>query len=326
MNRRAFITGLGALLALPLGAEAQSSKVSRIGFLSGQTPAGEAVILEALRQGLHEHGYVEGQNVVIEVRYAEAKVDRLPQLARELVGLKVNLLVVAGNLSALAARAATTEIPVVFWAVGDPVGQGFAASLGRPGGNMTGFMDYRAELTAKRLALLKEALPKVRRIAVLFNEASPANNASAFKEAETAARALSLGLRFLSVRDPSEFEGAVDMAKRDNADAVYLVPDPLFRSHRVRLAEAALRSRLPWVGWAKEFAGDGALLAYGIDFRDVARRTAGYAARILNGEKPGNLPIQQPANIELVVNLKTAKTLGLTIPPSLLLRADQVIE
>ena len=198
--------------------------------------------------------------------------------------------------------------------------------MARPGGNMTGFMDYRAELTGKRLALLKEVLPAVRRIAILSNEASPANNTTALKDAENAARSLGLELIVQSVRDPSDFQTAIEKVKRANAEAIYLIPDPLFRSNRARLAEAAQRSRLAWMGWAKEFAEDGALIAYGIDFTEVARQTAGYVARVLQGEKPGNLPIQQPAKIQLVINLKVANVLGLTIPKSLLEQVDYVIE
>jgi putative ABC transport system substrate-binding protein len=328
MSRRDFVVLLCVTaLALPQIARSQlvQPKVARIGFLSGQTVAGEAATLEALRQGLREQGYIDGQNIAIEIRYAEANVQRLPSLAQDLTKLKVDVLVAAGNLSAMAAKAATADIPIVFWAVADPVGQGFAASIARPGGNMTGFMDYRAALTTKRLELLKEALPRARRVAVLTNAASPANNISALKEAESATRDLGLRLSVLAVGKPEEFENAFQAAVNDHADAVYVIPDPLFRSNRARLTAAAMRTRIPWMGWAKEFAEDGALLSYGVNFPDVSRQTARYVAKILKGARPGDLPIEQPSKIELVINLGVAKALGIKVSPSFVIRADYLI-
>jgi putative ABC transport system substrate-binding protein len=324
---RRVVTVVFALLAAPLAADAQpSAKVPRIGYLSPNASGFSVPFQEALRQGLREHGYVDGQNIRIESRNANGNVGQLPELAKELVRLKVDVIVAAGQ-SIRAAKAATTEIPIVFaGGVGDPVRDGVVASLARPGGNVTGFTNFSLELMGKRLALLKEVLPQSRRIAVLSNQLNAAMNTSQFKELDGAARAMSLELRVLHVQGPEGFEDTLETAKRNGVDAVYLMPDPLFLTHRARVAEVALRSRLPLMGFAREQAEAGALLSYGVSIRDMFRRAGGYVARILRGERPGNLPIQQPTTLELVINERTVKVLALTIPPALLLRADQIIE
>ena len=329
MNRRAFLCGLTlGTLSRSLAAEAQeykAGKVARIGLLSQGSPTSGQHIREAFRQGLREVGYVDGQNIVIEYRYAEGKAERLPDLAAELLRLKVDVIVAGGTLAPLAAKHATGTIPIVMSAAGDPVGTGLVPSLAKPGGNVTGLSNFSADLTAKRLQLLKEILPGVSRVAVLWNGANPIA-ALLMRETEAAARTLGLQVQSLEVRGPDDFENALPAAIRGGAGALIVVEDPLTFQYRMRIADFAARNRLPAIDGYREYAEAGALMAYGANLADLYRRAATYVDKILKGAKPADLPVEQPTKFELVINIKTAKALGLTIPPSLLLRADQVIE
>jgi putative ABC transport system substrate-binding protein len=328
MERRAFIGTLACgLLAAPLAAGAQPvGKVPRVGFLRVTTASDRPPLLDAFRQGLRELGWVEGQDIVIDYRYAEDRVDRLPGLAAELVGLKVDLIVSSGTQGVTAARNATETIPIVMIAVRDPVGTGLIASLVRPGGNVTGVSDSAGlEIVAKQLELLKETIPKIRRVAVLSNPAN-AHHLLAIREVNVAARSLGVQLQLLEARGPNEFDGAFAAMTRERVGALLVLADATFNSHRTRLADLAARSRLPAAyGW-REYVEAGGLMSYGPSLPDLFRRAATYVDKILKGAKPGDLPVEQPTKFELVINLKTAKTLGLTIPSSLLQRADQVIE
>jgi putative ABC transport system substrate-binding protein len=332
MHRRRFLlTSLAGCVAAPHGARAQPSpKVPRIGYLvigsleSPQTRMG----MDAFRQGLREHGYVEGQNITVEFRGADSKTERLPGLATELVHLKVDLIVAAGTPVARAVQQATTVIPIVAQAMGDPVGDQLVASLARPGGNITGSTFLGPELIPKRLALLKEALPKVSRVAALWHPGAfgEPTTKRMLNEAEAAAGTQGLRLQLVGVRGPDEFERAFSTMTSQRAEAVVVFPSPMFFNERQRLANLAAKYRLPSMYNAKEFVELGGLITYGASIIDLNRRAATYVDRILKGAKPGDLPVEQPTKFELVINLKTAKALGLTIPPSLLLRADQVIE
>ncbi len=311
---------LGILLA-PLAAEAQQAgKVNRIGFLRVGPPP--TTWIEGFRQGLRELGYLEGQNVTIEYGLARS-VAQLPDVAAELVRLKVDVLVASGTPSVLPARNATSTIPVVFVAAIDPVATGVAASLARPGGNVTGVTAMHADLTGKRLELLKELLPKLSRIAVLVRATSPAT-AQYVQEAELAARTLGAQLQVLAVRDPRDFEGAFSAAR--GAGALLQVDDAMFTAHRTQLAELALKNRLPTMYGFRDMVEAGGLMAYGPHYGDLYRRAATHVGKILKGARPADLPVEQPTRFELVINLKTAKALGLTIPQSILIRADHVIQ
>ena len=315
-----------AILEAPLGADAQQpAKVARIGHLGTADRVAAGHLLEAFRQGLRELGWVEGKNIAIEVRYAEGRYERLPDLAAELVRLKVDVIVAAGTQAALAAKQATSTIPIVMAAVGDPVATGLVASLARPGGNLTGPSLMLPELIGKQLELLKEVVPKVSRVAVLWNSANPLGPPQ-MREAEGAARALRVRLQLLDVRDPNDFDTAFAAMTKERAGALLVIPDVVFVTHRARVADLAAKSRLPAVYWTRELVEAGGLMAYGANIPDMYRRAATYVDKILKGTKPGDLPIEQPTRFELVINLKTAKALGLTIPQSLRLRADQVIQ
>ena len=327
IDRRAFIgTVAGALLAAPLAAEAQqATKVPRIGYL-GLNLATSPHLAEAFRQGLRDLGYVEGRNAVIEYREAEGTFERLPALAAELVSLKVDLIVAGAYQATLAAKNATKTIPIIMVAVADPVRIGLIASLVRPGGNITGLtLLAGTEIVGKHLELLKEAVPNLSRVAVLSNPANPMH-VIRLREVEVAGRSLRVQLQILKAQGPEEFASAFAAMTRERAGALYVVGDPMFVSHRRRLAELAAKSRLPAVYELKDHAEAGGLMVYGPSTLDMYRRAATYVDKILKGAKPGDLPIEQPTKFELVINLKTAKALGLTIPPSLLQRADQVIE
>ncbi len=312
------------MLAAPLGAGAQAAeRVSRIGYLSA---ASRSDLFEgAFRQGLRELGYVEGQTVTIEYRFAEGRVDRLPKLAAELVGLKVDLIVTAGMNAARAVREATKTTPIVMAAGGDPVAAGIVASLARPGGNVTGFSFMSPDLGGKRLELLKEAMPRVSRVAVLFN---PANVGSVLerKSTEDAAGALGARLQPLEVRRVDDLEGAFRAAAKKRAQALIAFRDALVEAHRGRILDLAARGRLPTMFEQRDFVEAGGLMSYGPNLPDLFRRAATYVDKILKGAKPADLPVEQPTRFELVINLKTAKALGLTIPQSILIRADQVIQ
>jgi putative ABC transport system substrate-binding protein len=311
-----------AVFAAPLAAPAQqpAGKTARIGFL-GDVPS---FLDEAFRQGLRELGYVEGQNIAIEHRAAEWKYERLPGLAAELVRLKVDVIVAASPPATEAAKQATRTIPIVFTVAGDPVAEGFVASLARPGGNLTGLATISPELVGKQLEI-KAVAPKVSRVAVLQNPDQP-SHASAVRQAEDAARALGVQLQVLKARTPSEIEAAFAAMSSQRAGGVLVLRDAVFRAQRAQIVALAAKSRLPAVYGLKEEAEAGGLVAYGASVPQNFRRAATYVDKILKGTKPADLPVEQPTKFELVINLKTAKALGLTIPPSLLSRADQVID
>ena len=328
MNRRTFLAGTGALLlAAPLGAEAQqAAKVPRIGWLVANL-AGKSHMTEAFLQGLRDLGYVAGRNVVIETRDAEGKLERLPALAAELVALKVDVIFAGGTAQALAAKEATTTIPIVFTAVIDAVADGLVTSLARPGGNVTGLSGLASELVGKWLELLKQAVPRISRVALLWHPGTLGERTEKdmLKGAEVAARTLGARLQSVEARGPDDFDTAFSDMKRARAGALTVWPSPMFNSQRQRLVDLAAKHRLPAVYPWREAADAGGLMAYGVDPADVFRRAATYVDKILKGAKPGDLPVEQPTKFELVINLKTAKALGLTIPPSLLGRADEVI-
>jgi putative tryptophan/tyrosine transport system substrate-binding protein len=328
-TRREFIGTLaGGLLTAPLAAEAQpAAKIGRIGYLSTNLAANPH-LQEAFLQGLRDLGYVEGRNVVIEYRDAEGKPERLPALAAELVALKVDVIVAPGNSLTRAAKQATRTLPIVFAAVSDPVASGLVTSLARPGGNVTGTSILSPELVGKRLELLKQAVPGVSRVAVLWlpGALGERTEKDMLKEADVAARALGVGLQFVEARVPADLDRAFSDMTRARAGALTVLPSLMFlREHR-RLVDLAAKHRLPAVYTVKEYVDAGGLMAYGSNVADLFRRAATYVDKILKGAKPGDLPVEQPTKFELIINLKTAKALGLAIPPSLLGRADQVIE
>ena len=327
MNRRLVLVVLlaSSLLAAPLVAKAQPAKVHRIGFLSVASSSPMAPRVDAFRQGLRELGYVEGQNITIEYRWAEGKGERLPGLAAELIRLKVGIMVVHGVVAAVAAREASTTIPIVCFACGDVVSTGLVASLARPGGNITGMTSIHPEVSGKRLELLKETVPGLTRVAVLFNPGNPVSGPE-LKETEAAARSLGLQLQSFAVKDPDGLESAFPSMSRARAGAVIVLSDAMFDGRRKHIADLAAGNRLPAISFSGEFAKSGGLMAYGADVIAMSRRAATYVDRILKGVKPADLPVEQPTRFELIVNLKTAKALGLTIPQSLLLRADHVIQ
>jgi putative ABC transport system substrate-binding protein len=313
------------ILAAPLAADAQPPvKVPRIGWLFTGDPA-RLPPLEGFRQGLRELGYVEGQNIVIELRAAEGRYERLPQLARELMSLKPDLVVAVATPSAIAARDATRTIPIVMVAVGDPVGTGLVSSLARPGGNITGVSLVNVEFSGKRLQLLKEALPKVSRVAILWNSLN-AMNASVLEQTQVAAAALGVTLLPLSVRAPEDLPSALAATNRERAGALIVVPDSMLLSHRRSIIDFAAKNCLPAMYNFIEETEDGGLMSYGASLYENYRRAAAYVDKILKGAKPGDLPVEQPTKLELVINLKTAKAIGLRIPQSLLIRADHVIQ
>ncbi|HKZ05669.1 MAG TPA: ABC transporter substrate-binding protein [Methylomirabilota bacterium] len=315
------------MLATPRAAQAQQAdKAPRIGWLSATSPADRPLLIDAFRQRLRELGWVEGQNIAIDYRYAEDRDDRLPDLAAELVRLKVDVIVSFGTQGVTAAKKATGTIPIVMIAVRDPVGTGLIASLARPGGNLTGVSGYAGlEIVAKQLELLKETVPKLRRVAVLSNPAN-AYHRLAIREANVAARSLGVQLQLLEARGPNEFDAAFAAMAKERAGGLLVLSDVMFNAHRTRLAELAARSRLPAAYAVRESVEAGGLMSYGPSFLDLHRRSAAYVDKILKGAKPADLPVEQPTQFELVINLKTAKALGLTMPPSLLRQADEVIE
>jgi putative ABC transport system substrate-binding protein len=315
------------LLAAPLAAEAQEAgKGPRVGFLGPRTRADAAPYLDAFLIGLREIGWVEGKNIFIEYRWAEGRPERLPDLAAELVRLKVDVTLAGPTSASVAAKNATETIPIVMIAVRDPVGTGLIASLVRPGGNVTGVSGYAGlEIVAKQLVLLKETVPKIRRVAILSNPAN-AYHQFAIREVNVAARSLGVQLQLLEARGPNDFDGAFAAMAKERVGALLVLSDAVLNSHRTRLADLAARSRLPAAYGVRESVEAGGLMSYGPSFLDLFRRAATYVDKILKGARPGDLPVEQPTKFELVINLKTAKALGLTIPPSLLQRADQVIE
>jgi len=312
-------------MAQTLAAEAQQAKnVPRIGFLSAASPAAVSGRVEAFRRGLRELDYVEGSNIVIEERYAEGRLDRMRELAAELVRLKVDVIVTAAPSSTRTVKEATSTIPIVMGGVGgDPMAEGFVATLARPGGNVTGLTAISDQLSEKQLELLKEIVPSLSRVSVLGT--SP-GHAPYYKRAELAARALHVQLEFLDVRVPKDIEIAFEKARKSRADAGLVLPSPVLESHRTQVAKLAAANHLPTIYPFPEFMKAGGLVSYGVNLTDLYRRAATYVAKILKGAKPADLPVEQPTKFELAINLKAAQALGVTIPPSLLLRADQVIQ
>ena len=327
MRRREFIGLLGgAAVTWPLAARAQQSgTVHRIGVLETTSAALNAVNLNAFRQGLREHGHVEGQNIVIEYRTADGRNERFQDLAVELVDLRVDVIVTRGTPAALAAKNAAGMIPVVMAASGDPLGTGLVASLARPGGNVTGLSAFVRELMAKRVELLKESVVGAARIAALLNLDNPAS-ALEWDEIAAAGRSLGIESRLLDVRKPEEIAPGFDSASDQRANALIVGLDTLTQSNLKLIVELAAMHRLPAFYPSREFVDAGGLIAYGVSYPDLYRRAATYVDKILKGAKPSDLPIQQPTKFELVINLKTAKALGLTVPEAFLLRADEVIE
>jgi len=326
MNHKAILFLLAAsfLICFHPAEAQQPTKIPRIGFLSPTFPSTNPARREAFRQGLRELGYVEGKNIVIEWRSAEGKADRLSALAAELVRLKVDVIVTAGPGSTRAAKEATPTIPIVMGLDNDPVGNGFVASLARPGGNITGLATLAPEIGGKRLELLKEIVPKLSRVAVLGTSTSP-GSAQQLKEVERAAGALGVKLQYLDVLDPKDIETAFRAASKGRAQAVLSLGGPPLYSHRTRVAELAAKNRLPAIYGTAEFAEDGGLMSYGVSVTDLDRRAATYVDKILKGAKPADLPVEQPKKFEFIINLKAAKKIGLTIPPNVLARADRVI-
>ncbi len=320
------IIALG-LFAAPFAAGAQQpAKVPRIGYLSPVTPTTDPPLVDAFRQGLRELGYLEGQNLAIEYRWAAGRPERLPDLATELVRLRVDVIVTGPQLAPHAAKNATTSIPIVFAVASNPVEEGLVASLARPGGNITGLaITAGPEIFGKHLELLKEAVPRISRVGILRN---PDNLAHPLilRQGEAAARALDVQLQILEARGPAEIDAAFATMTSQRAGGVLVLRDPVFYSHRARIAALAAKSRLPAVYGLREHAEAGGLMAYGANVGHLYRRAAAYVDKILKGAKPADLPVEQPTRFELVINLKTAKALGLTIPPSVLIRADQVIQ
>jgi len=325
MNRKAVICLLTAalLFTVPFVEAQKPAKIPRIGYLEGGSPATSLSVLEAFRQGLRELGYVEGQNIVIEDRWGEGRNDRLPELAAELVRLKVDVIVTRGDVATLAAKQATSAIPIVMATVGNPLG--FVASLARPGGNITGLSNLAVDISGKWLELLKEAAPRITRAAVLWNPANP-THAVFWEETQIAAQALGVSLVRLDFRSPDDFDSAFTAMTKERVGALVVFPDPMIHADRKRIADKLIKTRVPAIANQREFAEAGGLMSYGATALSNARRAATYVDKILKGRKPADLPVEQPMRFELVINLKTANQIGLTIPPWLLMRADKVIK
>jgi len=316
------------LFALCSAAQAQQpGKIFRIGFLDPSTASGSAGLVDAFRQEMRKLGWIEGKNFIIEYRFGEQKPERVPELAADLVRLKVDLIVVSGITAALAAKKATTTIPIVMTTVGDPVGAGLVASLARPGGNVTGFSSLQFELNTKRLEILKDAVPKLARVGLLRLPGDSALTDLQLKELRPAAVALKLKLEEIErQRDPKGLESAFQTAKQKQVGAITMIATRSFFAERKRIVELAGKYRLPAIYFQKEFVDEGGLLSYGVDYDDLFRRAAVYVDKILKGAKPADLPVQQATKFEFVINLKAAKQIGLTIPPDLLARANKVIK
>ena len=329
MNRRETIMALAALGAVPRTTAAQQpARIARIGYAASDLGRGPVHLLEAFRQGLRDLGYVEGRNVVIEFRDAAGKLERLPALAAELVALKVDVIFAPGTQHVQAAKQATATIPVVFADVDDPVARGFVANLARPGGNITGLANLNTDLVGKWLELLKQAVPRVNHVAFLWQPGSLPERAreEIAKRAEVATRALGVRLQFVEVRGPEDFDRAFSDMARARVDALIVWGGSMMILERRRVAELVAKNRLPATYPMREFVDAGGLMCYAPNVADNFRRAAGYVDKILKGAKPADLPVEQSSKFELVINLKTANALGLTVPPSLLQRADRVIE
>ena len=331
MRRRQFIVVLSLALGWPSALQAQQpKKVARVGFLvTGSLEAPETrTSLEAFRQGLRERGYLEGENIIIEVRAADLKVERFPALANELVGLNVDIIVALNSLSGRAAKQATSTIPIVVPVRGDPVEDGLVASLAHPGGNVTGLTFLGPQLVPKRLALLKEALPLATQVAVLWHPHAYGERTmdDMVEETKTAGKALGLQLRFVAVQDANDLDRAFSAIDAARVNAVIVFPSPMLFNNRRHIVDQSQKLRLPLISMAKEFVQLGGLMSYGADITDFIRRGATYVDKILRGAKPADLPVEQPTKFGLSINLKTAKELGISIPATLLARADEVIE
>jgi putative tryptophan/tyrosine transport system substrate-binding protein len=325
MRRRDFITSVVTAAALwPFAARAQQTgKTRTIGFLSAGSESSSVAF--HFFDALAELGWIEGKNVVFRRRYAENRLELLPGLAAELVHLNVDVIAANGTLAPLAAKRATSTIPIVMTAAGDPLGSGLVVTLARPGGNVTGMSLMAPELGGKRLELLRELLPRLARVAVLWNAANP-YSANVFKETEEAGRTLGIEIQSLEVRGPDDFDGAFETARKGRLDAMITVEDPLTFSNRKRIADFTIGQQLPSLSGLREFVADGGLISYGANLADMFGRAAGFVDKILKGANPADLPVEQPTKFELVINLTTAKALGLTIPAAVIARADEVID
>jgi putative ABC transport system substrate-binding protein len=325
IDRRTFLAGTGAVLfAAPLAGEAQQpGKVYRIGWMIGSSIAASALLIDAFKQGMRELGWMEGKNIEYEIRAAEGKLERLPAIAAELLRLKIDLFLTPTTQATRAARNATTTIPIVMVVPSDPLGAGLVDSLARPGGNITGLSGMANEIRAKQLQILKEAVPRASRVSVLLPATGPS---PVQKELERAASVLGIQLQVLGARGPEEFEEAFSSMIRGRSHALIVDANPMYFIHRKRLADLAMKARLPAMFGPREYADAGGLMAYGASQTANHRRAATYVDKILKGAKPADLPIEQPTTFEFVINLKSAKAIGFTIPPSLLGRADEVIQ
>jgi putative ABC transport system substrate-binding protein len=326
MTRRQLLIALGAgALAAPFASRAQQQWVYRVGFLGNSTAALEGNLVGPFREGLRNLGYVEGRNIIIEYRWAEGKYERFPDLIAELVARKVEVIVTAGTPAALAVQRATATIPLVMVAVGDPVSTGLVASLARPGGNSTGLTSIAPDLEGKRLELLREVVPKLARVSFLMNPDN-AFHVGSEKQARAAAQVLHVDVQFIGVRADADFDHAFDVIAKERPDAFIVLADRVFLHNRGRIVDFAARNRLPAVYPYRELVEAGGLMSFGPNYADMHRRAATYVDKILKGAKPGELPVEQPTKFELIINLKSAKAFRLTIPQSLLLRADEVIQ
>jgi len=313
------------VLATSTGVQAQDQKkIPRIGFLAAVTPAALSDRIEAFRQGLRELGYIEGKSIVIESRYAEEQFARLPALAAELIRLKVDVIVTAGSPATRAAKGAAAAMPIIMAQDSDPVGNGFIASLARPGGNITGLSTLSSELSGKRLELLKEVVPKLARVVVLGNLTVP-GNAQALKETELAAGAYGVQVQYEDVTDTKGIATAISASSKGRADGILALNNPILSARRTRIAEFVAKSRIPAMYERLEYVEAGGLMSYGVSSPDLYRRAATYVDKILKGRKPADLPVEQPKKFEFIVNLKAAKQIGLTVPPNVLVRAERVI-
>ncbi len=326
MRRREFIGLLGGAAALPLAARAQQKAMPVIGYLGSGSPGPSAPFVVAFHRGLGESGYVEGRNVAIEYRYAEGRNDRLPALAADLVGRKVDVIVATGGSAPRAAKAASQTIPIVFTIGGDPVAAGLVSNFARPGGNVTGVSCLGGQLTSKRLELASELVPQARAIALLVNPNSPQQTEHVVRDMREAARAKGVQLLVLNAGSESEIDSAFASLVQGHAGALVVTAEPFINSRREQIVAQAARHAVPAIYGIREYVAAGGLISYGASLSAAYRQTGIYAARILKGEKPADLPVQQATTFELLINLKTAKALGVTIPPTLLARADEVIE
>ena len=328
MKKIELLSILAAVLIVYLGTVARAplaAKIPQIGFLGATSRAAISARVEAFQQGLRELGYVEGKNILVEYRWADGKIERLPDLAAELVGLKVDIIVTSGPIQTPFVKKATSSIPIVMAFDNDPVGNGFVDSLARPGGNTTGLSTYAPEISQKRLGLLKEIIPRLSRVAVLGNSSEP-GDAQMLREARKAATQLKVMLQYLDILSPRDIETAFQNAHKERAEAVLKLTNPIATQHRAQIIKHAEEYRLPAIYDRAEFVEDGGLMSYGVSSTDLFRRAATYVDKILKGFKPAELPVEQPTKFELVINLKAAKQIGMTIPQSVLFRAAKVIK